>query len=161
MSESFEPLEIIIRASPEQVWKTVSDFKRYHKWNSVVPHGEGQLKAGNILKVSLRIPWKGTSTGPCRVNEVRPLSHFVLSRNLYSPRLLYMEHAFIIRPGKIDNTETRFIQTLEGSGLLWPFLRKSMKRVWNLFNKMNKDLKSHVEDEVAEISYSNNIISPD
>lgn len=154
MSESFEPLEIIIRASPEQVWKTVSEFNHYHEWNSVVPQGEGQLKVGNILKVSLQIPGRGSSPGTCRVNEVRPLSHFVLSRKLFSSRLLYMEHAFILRQGKSNPTETQFIQTLEGSGLLWPFLRISMKRVWKVFNQMNKDLKSQVESDVLKQSFS-------
>lgn len=161
MSKSFEPLEIIIRASPEQVWKTVSDINHYGVWNPVVPRGEGQLKVGNILKISLQIPGKGISTGPCKVNEVQPISHFILSRNMFSPRLLYMEHAFIVQSIGNENSETRFIQTLKGSGLLWPFLQKPLKRVWNEFNRMNEALKSHVENEILKVAFPNNIFSPD
>ena len=146
-NEKIPDLEIDIRAPLLNIWSALTKIDQYHQWNSVVPYGKGELIEGNTLRVSIKLPHKDAQLGTCRVNEVKPLQYFILSRKLLAPWILYMEHAFIIR--EIDQGENRFqfVQTLTGSGLLWTTVSKKMNKVWDHFQQMNIDLKNYLENQ--------------
>ncbi len=145
--EKIPDLEIEIRAPLLNIWSALTKIDQYHQWNSVVPYGKGDLIEGNTLRVSIKLPHRDAKLGTCRVNEVKPLQYFILSRKILFPWILYMEHAFIIKKTSQREYRFQFVQTLKGSGLLWGILSNKMAKVWDHFQQMNIDLKKYLENQ--------------
>lgn len=144
MKPEFEKLEIKINGPRKKIWDTLTDLNNYFNWNSVVPHGRGEIIKGNTLVVSIKLPGKKARFGNCLVNEVVPQHYFILSRKMAFKWLLYMEHAFIIEALNESAHQFKFTQTLKISGLLKPLLKSPLKLAWDRFNQMNIDLKNHL-----------------
>lgn len=100
--------EIEINASDEQVWRILTDFKNFPKWNPFILKISGQLKKDARLKVRIQPPGdKGMTFRPLIVDldpkrELRWIGRFAV------PGLLSGEHIFMIQPLEGDNV--RFVQ---------------------------------------------------
>ena len=45
--------QIEIKATPEAVWSTLTDFSEYSKWNPFIRMIKGDVRVGNQIKVGL------------------------------------------------------------------------------------------------------------
>ena len=45
---------ITIEASKESVWKILTDFENYPKWNSFIKSVSGDVRVGNRIKIKLQ-----------------------------------------------------------------------------------------------------------
>ena len=86
--------EIEINASPERIWKVLTDFPAYPEWNPFVREIDGQLVTGAKLKVVLQPPGgKGMTFRP-KVLKVEPNREFRWLGQLLIHGLFDGEHFF-------------------------------------------------------------------
>ena len=52
MAQKVIKTSIEIAASPEAVWKVLSDFSQYKNWNPFITYAEGVLRLGKHLKIT-------------------------------------------------------------------------------------------------------------
>lgn len=133
--------QIEINASPERVWKIVTDFERYNQWNPFINRVIGQAKEGSRIEIHIETPGgKNRKYGPTvtRVEEGREL------RWLGKSWLLNGEHIFTIeqlQPGRV-----RFVHREVFDGLLTSIFGKSLDTdIKQGFEEMNKALKDRAE----------------
>jgi hypothetical protein len=136
--------EIKINATPEEVWKILTDFNGYPNWNPFIKSIKGQVVIGEKITVRIEPPEaKGMTFKPKIVTfakniELSWLGHLLL------PGLFDGKHKFEL----IDNGNgtTTFIQSEKIRGLLVPFFKKQLKtNTKNGFIEMNKKLKELAE----------------
>ncbi len=138
--------EIEIKASDEQVWRILTDFKNFPNWNPFIPKISGQLKKDARLKVRIQPPGdKGITFRPLIVDvdpkrELRWIGRFAV------PGLLSAEHIFMIESLEGDNV--RFVHREIFTGLFVLLYAGNFETNIRLgFEKMNEALKAQAELE--------------
>ncbi len=136
--------EIEIDAPAGRVWRVLTDFAAYPEWNPFVRRGEGEVRVGARLHVTIQPPGgKGMSFRPTVLvvdpdRELRWLGH------LWIPGLFDGEHSFVIEP--LGEGRVRFIQRERFGGLLVPLLSKMLDvETRRGFEEMNRALKMRSE----------------
>jgi hypothetical protein len=137
--------EIEINASPETVWKLLTDTSRFPEWNPFIRRLNGELKVGQKLVVFIQpLGANGMEFKPV-VMKVEPSRELRWLGHLILPGLFDGEHIFQIEP--LGNKRVRFHQREIFSGILVPLLKRSLDADTRRgFNEMNQKLK-----ELAEI----------
>jgi hypothetical protein len=136
--------EILINASPENVWAILTNFNNYPNWNLFIKSVKGKVKVGKKIIVRIEPPnAKGMTFKPSilvfNVNkELRWLGHLLFAG------LFDGEHKFVL----IDNGNgtTTFIQSEKFKGILVPLFKKMINvNTKNGFVLMNEKLKVKAE----------------
>ncbi|NQX91845.1 MAG: SRPBCC domain-containing protein [Flavobacteriales bacterium] len=130
---------INIKASREQVWKTLMDFQSYPKWNSFIKEVSGDVQVGNKIHVDLQ----GMIFKP-EVLILEKNSEFKWQGSLWFKGLFDGQHEFKL----VDNGDgtTKFIHGEFFKGLLVKLLSKKIDtEVVANFERMNEELKAQVE----------------
>ena len=110
--------EIEIAASPDRVWQILTDFDSFPEWNLFMHRAEGQLIAGQRLKVYIQPPdgmgmtFKPTVLKAEQDQELRWLGRLLM------PGLFDGEHYFLIEPQ--EERGSRFVQGEKFTGVLVP-----------------------------------------
>ena len=135
---------IEIDASPDEVWRTLTNFEQYPEWNPFMTRVVGKAESAEKIKVTIALPFKQSLDFNLLIDSVTPTKEMVWLGTTLEPKVLDGEHYFRIE--KIEGGKTRFSQGEKFSGILlyvsWPLLKVS---VTNNFNKMNEALKARVE----------------
>ena len=136
--------EIEINAPTEEVWRVLTDFAAYPEWNPFVRRGEGEVKVGARLHVSIQPSGgKGMSFRPT-VLVADPDRELRWLGRLWVPGLFDGEHAFVIEP--LGEGRVRFVQRERFGGLLVPLLSKMLDgETRRGFEEMNRTLKLRAE----------------
>ncbi len=136
--------EIEIDAPAETVWRVLTDFAAYNKWNPFVRRVEGEVSVGARLHVTIQPSGgKAMSFRPTVLvaepnRELRWLGHFWL------PGLFDGEHSFSIEP--LDKGRVRFVQRERFGGLLVSLLSTMLDRdIRRGFEEMNRALRLRCE----------------
>lgn len=130
---------ILIDASPEKVWNTLTDFNSYPAWNPFVQRLEGNVKEGNKIKIQLPgMKFKPTVLTFAKNKKFEWLGNF-LFKGIFDGNhifeLMEKEH------------QTLFIHRENFSGILVKMLLKKVgKETEEGFKKMNEALKQRVEN---------------
>ena len=136
--------EIRIHASAAQVWKQLTDFGNYPRWNPFIRRVEGEARTGGRLRVHLE-PETGISIS-CRPEVVRCELERELcwrGRFLFSG-LLDRRHSFTIEP--LDSDWVRFVQHDTFSGFLSLLIGEWLEgQIRPGFERMNRALKIRAE----------------
>ena len=139
--------EITIAASPEAVWKVLSDFAAYPAWNPFIINISGKQTEGEKLAVMLRPPEKSPMTFKPRILKWKEYSEFRWLGRVGIRGVFDGEHYFQLEP--TDDGETRFIHGENFSGILLPLLWGSLKsNTFAGFEAMNIALKEVVESGI-------------
>jgi hypothetical protein len=136
---------IDIPASPERVWRVLTDFASYPKWNPFIRGVQGSLQEGTRLRVRVRIPPGGRARifSPI-VLKVIPAAELRWRGKLFIKGLFDGEHIFIMVPQGLEGTQ--FIQRERFSGLLAPLLMPFIAgKTHKSFEAMNRALKKAAE----------------
>ena len=139
--------EVLIEASPTQVWTVLTDFPRYADWNPFVVKVTGTAEEGERLSVTLCPPGGRRITLKPEVTEV--VSGRVLEwwghvgvRGIFDGR-----HRFELHP---TATGTRLVQNETFTGALVPLLARSLDRDTAAgFALMNAALKTRAEQHAS------------
>ena len=131
---------ITIKASKEEIWKILTDFENYSKWNSFIQSITGTFKIGNQIKVELQgMTFKPTILTLNENIEIKWLG------SLWFKGLFDGEHKFKLTDN--GNGTTNFEQSESFSGILVKFFSKNLdKNTKNGFEQMNLELKLRAED---------------
>ncbi len=136
--------EIEIRANAASIWKVLSDFKNYEKWNPFIVSIQGEQKNGSRIRVKIKQPGGNTMKMKPEILAFNPPSEFRWKGQLFFAGLFDGEHIFEI----FENPDgsCRFVQREKFSGILIPLFRKMLDtRTIEGFKLMNKALKTQAE----------------
>ncbi len=135
---------IDIGGSPEMVWRVLTHFSSYPKWNPFIREIHGKPEQGARLKVRMRLSPKRSYWFSPRVVKAIPASELHWRGKLLVSGLFDAEHAFIIVPNGIKGVH--FIQRENFTGLLAPLILPFIaKSTHEAFERMNLALKKVVE----------------
>ena len=135
---------IDIAASPEMVWRVLTNFSAYSTWNPFIREIHGKLQQGAKLKVRMRLSKKRSHHFSPRITKAIPAAELHWRGKVLFNGLFDGEHAFIIVPNGVNGV--RFIQREQFTGLLAPIILPFIaKKTEAAFERMNKALKKTVE----------------
>jgi hypothetical protein len=127
---------IDVAASPEMVWRVLTYFPDYPKWNPFLVSIQGSLSPGQRLKIQARLSQDREYKFSPRVVKVIPASELRWRRWRLIEGIFDREQAFFIVPNGIKGV--RFVQREHFSGLLvslvMPFITKKTLKAFNLMN---------------------------
>jgi hypothetical protein len=130
---------ITINASKERIWKILTEFESYHKWNSFIKSVSGEVKVGNRIQIKLQgMTFKPIVLTLKENRELKWLGH------LWFKGLFDGEHKFYLTSNQ--NGTTDFEQSEYFSGILVKLFSKSLDKDTKIgFEQMNKELKLRAE----------------
>ena len=135
---------IDIAASPEMVWRVLTDFPSYPKWNPFIRSVQGKPVQGQRLKIGMRLPHGRPRRFSARVVKAIPATELRWRGKMLIAGLFDGEHAFIIVPNGLKGV--RFIQREHFSGLLTPLILSFIgAKTHKGFDLMNIALKKAAE----------------
>jgi hypothetical protein len=136
--------EIEINAPPERVWRQLTDFAAFPKWNPFIRSAAGEPREGSRLEVNLQPSGARAMTFRPRVLKAEPQRELRWLGRLAIPGLFSGEHIFSVEPRLGGGT--RFVQREIFRGLLVPLMAKSLDRdAKRGFEEMNRALKERAE----------------
>jgi hypothetical protein len=132
---------IEIKAPPERVWAILTDTKRYAEWNPEIAGLNGQLKPGSVIENRQGYGDEQQVFWPT-VLVASPNRELRWAGRIWVPRLLDVEHYFLLSPGVEGGT--RFTQGEDFLGVaLWFF---DVNQLLPGFDAMNTALKLRAEN---------------
>jgi len=136
--------EIVIDATPDEVWAVLTDFSSYPAWNPFIREISGELRIGAPLKVSLALPGSKPMLIRPVLREASRAWELRWMGSLWLGGLFEGEHAF--RIGHEAPRRVRFRQSETFHGILVPLLPDSLyRKIREGFEEMNRALKERVE----------------
>ena len=133
-----------VAASPEMVWRVLTYFTDYPKWNPFLVSIQGSLSPGQRLKIQARLPQGHEYKFSPRVVKVIPATELRWRRWRLIEGVFDRELAFLIVPNGVKGV--RFIQREHFSGLLAPLIMHFIsEKTLKAFNLMNLALKRTAE----------------
>lgn len=135
--------EIEISASPQEVWRTLTDFEAFREWNPFIRPVVGMAAEGSKLRVQIRPPGGRAMAFRPTVTKVAQNRELRWRGRLWLFGLFDGEYIFEIEP--LGAERVRFVQRVEFSGLLVPFMARAIDQTLSGFGEMNRALKERVE----------------
>jgi hypothetical protein len=135
-----------IDATPDEVWRVLTDFDRYGEWNPFITSIEGPVEVGARLSVSLTPPGGRTIRMKPTVRVVQPGRRLRWLGHLGVPGIFDGEHEFVVEPAEPpDERGALFTQRETFRGAMVPFVGRILERTRRGFEAMNRALKERVE----------------
>jgi hypothetical protein len=137
---------IVIETPPQRVWDVIVDFDRYAEWNPFILQAEGEAVVGSIVKLHIRPPGGKGMTHHPTILVAQSARHLQWLGKVAIPGLFAARHEFILQPiteGTLLRHRERF------TGLLVPFVRRTLKRTEAGFAMLNQALKEQAETQPA------------
>ena len=136
--------EIQVEATPDQVWKVLSDFEAYREWNPAFVSVDGIAEEGTRLDIRFKLKGDRSIRMRPTVLVAEPGRELRWLGRLFVPGLFDGEHRFEIHeeaPGRV-----RFVQAERFRGLLVPFLKRLIEvDTVAMFERVNAALVERVE----------------
>lgn len=134
---------IDIGATPEEVWRVLTDLDAYREWNPFIVSSQGTVAVGEKLENRLEPPGGRPMTFRPTVTAVEPNRAFEWLGRLGVPRLFDGRHRFDLEP---TPSGTLLRHTEDFNGVLVRPMKKSLDGATvSGFNAMNRALKDRVE----------------
>jgi hypothetical protein len=138
--------EIEIHASDERVWKVLTDFPNFPKWNPFITKITGNLREGARLKVRIQPTDEKAMNFRPIILKIRPNRELRWIGKFAIPGLFSGEHIFEIEP--LGDNHVRFIHTENFTGLFVLLYGGNFDlNIRQGFEDMNRALKAHVEQQ--------------
>jgi len=131
--------EILINATPEQVWQVLTDFPAHPQWDPFFANIEGKVAPGESLNVRFR---QGMTMRP-RVTEARRGEVFEWLGKLLFGGLFDGRHRFELQR---EGAQTRLVHSESFYGVLVPLLKKLLRDTRGGFIAFNEAIKQRVEE---------------
>ncbi len=136
--------DIIIKASQKKIWKILTDFSKFPKWNPFIKEISGNLAIGEGLKVTISPPNGASMKFRPKIIELMEEKSLIWKGKFLLPGLFDGEHRFILE--KNGENSTKFIQEEIFTGILTYMMPQS---IWENtkagFTEMNLALKKTCE----------------
>lgn len=135
--------DIVINATPEQVWSVLIDTPSYKKWAAFLVDIQGEIKDGaKITAVFQTNPKKKKLNTIQHTITVQQVREFYWAEK--GPGGIKDNHHFKVE--RLDNGKTQFIQSDEiMKGITWLVGTSLSKMYANGYQAFNRSLKAEVE----------------
>ena len=140
--------QAIINAPASLVWAIVADLRSYPQWNPYIVGASGQIRVGGRLNLTIVAPRMNPVHVRPRILNYQPGLLILWKRNLAAAGLVAGRHALVVEP--INDTLTRFTTHEEVSGILLPFLGKTLGASQEGFEQMCQAVKERAEAQAEE-----------
>ena len=138
-------IEIKINTSKEVVWETITDFKDYPNWNTVLKMEQNEsIIIGKKFKVTINNPNDKKSKFKAIAIKKEDYKSFAATQKMIGKWLFSATHYFIIK--EIDKEHVMFIQKWKLTGILNSLFNKQIIKSLEHFKQMNDELKAKVEN---------------
>ena len=135
---------IDIAASPEAVWRVLTDFPTYPKWNPIIREITGSAREKTTVKLRMHLPRGGVRKLKVVVTRAIPAAELRWRGKRLIQGIFDGERTFIIVPHGLKGV--RLIQREHFSGLLAPFILPLITaKTTAAFEAMNKALTKFAE----------------
>lgn len=135
--------DVVIDASPAEVWAVLVDLERYGQWNPFIVELRGEAVVGARLRARMAPPGGRKMALRPRVTEVRPGEALEWLGHVGVPGLFDGRHRFELRPA---GAGTLFRQREVFTGVLVPALARNIDGPTRRgLEAMNEALKGRVE----------------
>ena len=131
--------ELLIPATPNQVWSVLIDTPSYNQWNSILLPVEGTLEEGAEVKYRFHQDAESSYEIPSRVKKMEVGR--LLNQTGGTAGILTFDHRYILQP---DGDATRVIIHEEYSGIAVPFWNPGP--VEKAYKKLINELKNRVTE---------------
>jgi hypothetical protein len=133
---------VIIKAAPHEVWAVIAEFERYAEWNPFILRAEGDAVAGSTVRLYIQPPGGKGMTHHPTILIAEPARHLRWLGKVSVPGMFAAQHDFILDPiGEGTRLRHREVFT----GLIVPFLHRTLQRTQAGFELLNQALKERVE----------------
>ena len=132
-------IQTTIRASPDRIWALLTDAAGFPRWNSTVTSIEGEIAAGQTLK--LKVPSAPGRVFKPKVSIVEPGRSMIWSDGM-APMFKGIR-TFTLTPCGDGSTE--FSMREEFSGLMLPMIKGSLPDFAPVFEAYAEDLRRAAE----------------
>jgi hypothetical protein len=130
---------ISIKASPDKIWKLLTDAANYTKWNSTLNSLEGNISLGGIVK--MKIPQDPGRVFKVKVKEFTP-NKSMLWQDGFAP--MFMGKRYFSLQSNADGT-TVFTMSEIFTGLMLPMIAGKLPDFVPIFEQYAADVKNAAE----------------
>jgi hypothetical protein len=134
---------VTIGAPPAAVWRVLTDFDRYAEWNPFVHGASGRAAVGETLVLQIRPPGDRSRTHQPTVVAADPDRRLAWVGRASPAWLLCAEHELLLEQPVHGRTRLRHSERF--TGLLVPFLARTLRRTALGFDELNRALKQRAE----------------
>jgi hypothetical protein len=134
---------IEIDAPADVVWSILTELESYPAWNPFIRSAAGELRAGELLEVTIQPPGRGEFSFAPELLVVTPNRELRWRGKLWVEGLFDGEHVFVIEPLAPDRVRLRHFEAFDG--VLVPLLGGMLRDTEQGFNAMNAALKQRAE----------------
>ena len=139
---------IDIDASPAAVWGLLSYLDSFAAWNPFMTEAKGEMRVGERLQITMALPDSKPMRFSPTVLEVVPDRKVRWLGKVGPGGLFNGEHTLSIEPR--EGGGVRFVNHERFSGILVPFMGKTLRKAEGAFDAMNAALKVKVEGNAKE-----------
>ncbi len=143
MAERQIETSIEINASPERVWRILTDFPSMPSWNPFIRSISGDLSTGSRLSVHIAPPGRTGMRFAPKILVLEPMRELRWLGRLLLPGLFDGEHYFLLDP--IGEERTRLTHGEKFSGILIALFGGGLAATEAGFVAMNDALKQRAE----------------
>jgi uncharacterized protein YndB with AHSA1/START domain len=130
-----------IRASPERVWRILTDLQRWPAWNTTVTGVEGEVALGK--KVTVRVKLAPGQAFPVKVAALEPPRRMVWRGGMPIASLFKGERTYLLTPR--GSGEVEFFMEEVFDGLLAGLITRSIPDMQPAFDEFAACLKAEAE----------------
>ncbi|MGK5547596.1 SRPBCC family protein [Streptomyces sp. URMC 127] len=143
-----------IAAAPGHVWRILTDLAGYEEWNPFIREASGEVSPGRRLRLRVFPGRRRPMTYRPKVKAAVPAEELRWRGRTLMPGLFTGEHRFVLTD--LDGGGTRVVQSERFTGVLVPFLRRSIAATVADFDALNRALKKRAEttERRAETAHS-------
>lgn len=140
--------EIEVAASPDVVWRVLTDTKRLHEWNPFITRLDGSLTEGSSVQIHFVLPEGSDRRLRAQVLTAKPGEELRLVGSLGPRWFLRGEHFAELVP--VVDGRTRVVHGQNFEGLLLRLAPNTMTRSARALTLLNAALKRRVESLPAK-----------
>jgi hypothetical protein len=135
---------IDLDASPEEIWRVLTDTGAHADWNPFITELHGTLEVGKRIDVRIAPPGARPMSFHPTVTEVEPGRKLAWLGHLVFPGLFDGAHSFTLTP--LPGGRTRLVQSETFRGLLVGFSGHLLHNTGAGFTAMNEALRREVTE---------------
>jgi hypothetical protein len=136
-----------ILASPQKIWKILTNFEKISDWNPIIGNVKGDLQSGNKLSISLQLSESINIKYRPYVQKAEPYNEIRCLSSLLFPGILDSEYTLALMP--IDDKRTFLLQVEKFKGILLPIIWAEIEtKLKSALQNMNQALKQKAETNI-------------
>lgn len=134
--------DVVINATASKVWRVLTDFEAYPRWNPFIRRVTGSARPGQQLTIELKSSGRTTTFQPT-ILVVKPERELRWIGRLFIPGVFDGEHSFVIKPQ--GEGRVHFVQSETFRGVLVSFSGAILSDTKRSFQEMNQALLEQAE----------------